>query len=64
MAQGEEMFSALYRQGKDAQLMTFWGEGHVISSPANIRRLYGAAFDWLDAALACRPGPSCAAKPK
>lgn len=50
--EGEAMFSALYRQGKDARLLTFWGEGHVILSPGNVRRLYREALIWLDAALA------------
>lgn len=52
--EGEAMFSALYRQGKDARLLTFWGEGHVILSPGNVRRLYGEALAWLDEALARR----------
>ncbi|WP_421934284.1 prolyl oligopeptidase family serine peptidase [Phenylobacterium sp.] len=51
LAQGEEMFAALYRQDKDAILMTLWGEGHIPSSPANIRVLYTEVFDWLDRAL-------------
>lgn len=49
--QGEEMFSALYRQGKDAKLLTFWGEGHVVLAPGNIRRLYAEGLAWLDDAL-------------
>ncbi len=40
LGQGEEMFSALKRVGKDARLVTFWGEGHIIQSPANLRRLF------------------------
>ncbi|MDP3747617.1 MAG: prolyl oligopeptidase family serine peptidase [Phenylobacterium sp.] len=51
LAQGEEMFAALYRQDKDAVLMTLWGEGHIPSSPANIRALYAEVFDWLDRTL-------------
>lgn len=49
--QGGEMFSALYRQGKDAKLLTFWGEGHVVSAPGNVQRLYDEVLDWLDLAF-------------
>lgn len=50
--QAEELFSALYRQGKDADLLTYWAEGHVISSPDNVRELYTRIFAWLDEHLA------------
>jgi dipeptidyl aminopeptidase/acylaminoacyl peptidase len=49
--QGEEMFSALYRQGKDAKLLTFRGEGHVVLAPGNVRRLYAEGLKFLDDAL-------------
>ncbi|WP_029911574.1 prolyl oligopeptidase family serine peptidase [Caulobacter sp. UNC358MFTsu5.1] len=49
--QGGEMFAALYRQGKDARLLTFFGEGHVITAPGNVRRLYAEVLGWLDQAL-------------
>lgn len=48
LAQGEEMFAALYRQDKDAMLMTLWGEGHIPASPANLRAIYGEVLSWLD----------------
>lgn len=48
LAQSEMMFSALWRLGKDAKLVTFWGEGHVVESPANVRALYDQAFGFLD----------------
>ena len=51
LAQSEEMFSALYRQRKDAVLVTFWGEGHEEVSPANIRRMYAWILWWLDQTL-------------
>jgi dipeptidyl aminopeptidase/acylaminoacyl peptidase len=57
LAQSEAMFSALYRQDKDAQLVTYWGEGHYISSPGNVRDLYARAFAFLDARLTPSPGP-------
>jgi dipeptidyl aminopeptidase/acylaminoacyl peptidase len=63
--QGAEMFAALYRQGKDAKLLTFWGEGHVVNAPGNVRRLYGDVLDFLDQAFGeDRPGqPAQTASP-
>ncbi len=55
MAQAEAMFAALYRQGKDAVLMTLIGEGHLPASPANVREVYAQVLPWLDRALATRP---------
>lgn len=52
LPQAEEMFSALYRQNKDAVIVTYWGEGHIISSPGNVRDLYERAFRWFDRYLA------------
>jgi dipeptidyl aminopeptidase/acylaminoacyl peptidase len=45
--QGEEMFSALFRQDRDAMLLTYWGEGHLLYSPANVRDAYRRSFAWL-----------------
>jgi dipeptidyl aminopeptidase/acylaminoacyl peptidase len=59
LAQGEEMFSALYRQHKDAVLVTLWGEGHVATSPANIRKTYAWILWWLGQTL----GPGAASTP-
>jgi dipeptidyl aminopeptidase/acylaminoacyl peptidase len=47
LAQSEAMFSALYRQDKDAMLLTYWGEGHFLSSPGNVRDFYARAFAFL-----------------
>lgn len=52
MQQAEQLFSALFRQGKDAELVTYWGEGHGIGSPPNVRDLYDRVFTWLDKTLA------------
>jgi len=61
LEQAEQMFSALARQGKDAELLTYWGEGHVLGSPANIRDFYRRIFDWLDVNLSrTSPGASTA----
>lgn len=62
LGQGELLFSALYRQDKDAELLSYWGENHVLTSPANIRDVYDRAFRWFDAhfADAAMPAPSIA----
>ena len=46
--QREEMFSDLYRQGKSAILATYFGEGHLIYSPANLQDMYARIFKFLD----------------
>lgn len=48
MQQGEEFFNALYRQGKRARFVRYWGEGHVLQSPANIRDMWQQIFAWFD----------------
>lgn len=59
--QAEQLFSALYRQGKDAVLLTYWGEGHLFASPGNLRDLYARAFAFLDAHLMPTPTGSAGA---
>lgn len=49
--QSEAMFAALHRLGKRARLITYWGEGHGMTSPANLRDLHGQIFRWLDETL-------------
>lgn len=46
--QGEEFFNGLYRQGKRARFVRYWGEGHVLESPANIRDMWQRIFEWFD----------------
>ena len=46
--QGEGFFSALYRQNKRARFVRYWGEGHQIESPANVRDMWKQIFDWFD----------------
>lgn len=46
--QGEQFFSALYRQGKRARFVRYWGEGHVLQSPANIHDMWQQISGWLD----------------
>jgi dipeptidyl aminopeptidase/acylaminoacyl peptidase len=50
--QGEEFFTALYRMGKKAKFVRYWGEGHVISSPANVEDMWQRVFQWFDEHLA------------
>lgn len=57
--QSQQLFSALNRQGKDAVFVTYWGEGHALASPANLRDLYGRIIAWLGETLP--PGPGAAA---
>ena len=46
--QGEELFSALYRQGKRARFVRYWGEGHVLQSPANIEHMWDEVLGWFE----------------
>jgi dipeptidyl aminopeptidase/acylaminoacyl peptidase len=46
--QSEEFFSALYRQNKRAMFVRYWGEGHVLESPANIQDLWERILAWFD----------------
>jgi dipeptidyl aminopeptidase/acylaminoacyl peptidase len=48
IAQGEEFFSALYRQNKRAAFVRYWGEEHIVQSPANIRDMWARIYDWFD----------------
>jgi dipeptidyl aminopeptidase/acylaminoacyl peptidase len=45
------LFTGLHRQGKDAQLVVYRGEQHVVTSPGNIRDLYARAFAFVAAVL-------------
>jgi dipeptidyl aminopeptidase/acylaminoacyl peptidase len=56
--QGEEFFSALYRQAKRAEFVRYWGEGHVLESPANIRDMWDRIFAWLEQFPSPSSGPS------
>jgi dipeptidyl aminopeptidase/acylaminoacyl peptidase len=46
------MYSALFRQGKDAMLVTYWGALHGVSSPGDVRDMYARLFSFLDTRLA------------
>lgn len=53
--QGEQFFTALYRQGKRAAMVRYWGEGHVLEGPANIRDMWQRIYGWFDQFL--KPAP-------
>ncbi|MGF7151618.1 dipeptidyl aminopeptidase/acylaminoacyl peptidase [Sphingomonas zeicaulis] len=53
--QAEALFSALDRYDRDAMLLTYWGERHVISSPANVRNMMGQIISWFDRYLRRQP---------
>lgn len=50
--QGEEFFTALYRQNKRAEFVRYWGEEHVLDSPANIEDMWERIYAWYDQFLA------------
>jgi dipeptidyl aminopeptidase/acylaminoacyl peptidase len=48
LQQGEEFFTGLYRQNKRARFARYFGEPHVIQSPANVRHMWNQIFSWFD----------------
>ncbi len=52
--QAERAFMGLARLGQDATLVRYWGEGHVLASPANIRDYWRRVLGWLDDRLKVR----------
>lgn len=46
--QSEELFYALYRQGKRAKFVRYWGEGHAVLSPANATDMWERVFQWFE----------------
>lgn len=48
MDESEAFFMSLNRQGKRAELVRYWGEGHVLQSPANVRDMWARIIAWLD----------------
>lgn len=58
MQQGEQFFMSLYRQNKRAQFLRYWGEGHVLEGPANIRDMWQRIYAWFDEFLKPKPEES------
>lgn len=52
VSQTERMFSAIARNRGVARMVTYWGEKHIVWSPANIRDRYSQIFRWLEQTLA------------
>ncbi len=52
MQQGEQLFTCLYRRNKRAAFVRYWGEGHVLESPANINDMWKRIYGWFDQFLA------------
>jgi dipeptidyl aminopeptidase/acylaminoacyl peptidase len=48
LEQGEEFFTALYRQNKRARFVRYWGEDHTLMSPANVRDMWKQILTWFD----------------
>jgi dipeptidyl aminopeptidase/acylaminoacyl peptidase len=48
LEQSEEYFTALYRQNKRARFVRYWGEGHTLMSPANVRDMWKQIVAWFD----------------
>ena len=42
-----KLFGVLYRLDREAALLTYYGEGHVLASPANLKDLHAHILDWL-----------------
>jgi len=55
LSQTERMFMEIARRGGDARLLRFWGEGHTVSSPENLRSYWRRAID----VLGSPPPPGC-----
>ena len=52
--QAEQFFSALYRQGKRARFVRYWGEGHLLNSPQNVNDMWSRIYEWLEEGLSVR----------
>lgn len=63
VAQSEAMYSALFRQNKDAQLVIYWGAGHQPTSPGDVADIWARTFAFLDAHLAFTPAGDAPPQP-
>jgi dipeptidyl aminopeptidase/acylaminoacyl peptidase len=55
LSHAESFFYALYRRGRTARLLRYWGESHSLAqSPANVRDIYQETVAWFDRYLAPR----------
>jgi dipeptidyl aminopeptidase/acylaminoacyl peptidase len=54
--QAEEYFTALYRQDKRVRLLSYHGEGHGLSTRANVLDVWQRIGEWLDELLGSQDG--------
>lgn len=47
MSQFDELYTSLYSQRKEVDYVRYWGEGHGVASPANIRDLASRIETWF-----------------
>jgi dipeptidyl aminopeptidase/acylaminoacyl peptidase len=62
LQQGEQFFTALHRQNKRAAFVRYWGEGHVLEAPANVRDMWQRVYAWFDEFLGAGPTTAAAAR--
>lgn len=55
VTEAESVFTALWRQNKDVQLVTYWGEHHIFYSPGTIRDLWTRIDAWFGQTLGVSP---------
>lgn len=55
LTEAESVFTALWRQNKDVQLVTYWGEHHLFSSPGVIRDLWSRVEAWFASTIGPPP---------
>jgi Prolyl oligopeptidase family len=46
--QAEEFYTALERLGKRSRLVKYFGDDHVLQSPANIKDSWRQVLSWFD----------------
>jgi dipeptidyl aminopeptidase/acylaminoacyl peptidase len=46
--QSEEFYTALHRLNKPVRFLRYWGEGHLLTSPANRVDLWKQLYAWFD----------------
>jgi dipeptidyl aminopeptidase/acylaminoacyl peptidase len=47
IGQAEAMFGALYRLGRPVEFARYWGESHVLESPANLQDFWQRMLAWF-----------------
>jgi dipeptidyl aminopeptidase/acylaminoacyl peptidase len=48
LGQADELYSTFVRLRKEAQYVRYWGEGHGVTSPANIKDQWARIVAWFD----------------